>query len=58
VEAEVSPNPFPEPVASLETYHSHIYGSVETRNAAMQHKTEPGVAVTVLSVRRKNRLIK
>jgi regulator of Ty1 transposition protein 109 len=59
VEAEVSPNPFPEPVASLETYRSHIYGSVETRNA-MQAKPEPqkGVAVTVLSVRRKNRLIK
>ncbi|KIM43336.1 hypothetical protein M413DRAFT_444167 [Hebeloma cylindrosporum] len=59
VEAEVSPNPFPEPVASLETYRMHIYGSVETRNA--MHKEEQpqkGVAVTVLTVRRKNRLIK
>ncbi|KAJ6619506.1 histone acetylation protein-domain-containing protein [Mycena sp. CBHHK59/15] len=25
---DVSPNPFPEPTTSLETYHSHIYGSV------------------------------
>lgn len=60
VEAEISPNPFPEPVASLETYHSHIYGSVETRNAMQNKEAEPqkGVAVTVLSVRRKNRLIK
>ena len=59
-EAEVSPNPFPEPVASLETYGSHIYGSVETRNAMMVPNAAPekGVAVTVLSVRRKNRLIK
>ncbi|KAI0632451.1 histone acetylation protein-domain-containing protein [Trametes polyzona] len=29
---EISPNPFPEPVASLETYTSYIYGSIEVRN--------------------------
>ncbi|KAL1950772.1 hypothetical protein VTO73DRAFT_5896 [Trametes versicolor] len=29
---EISPNPFPEPVASLETYTSYIYGSIDVRN--------------------------
>ncbi|KAF9013449.1 DUF1714 domain-containing protein [Cyathus striatus] len=29
---DVSPNPFPEPVTSLETYHSYIYGSVSVSN--------------------------
>ncbi|KAI0771156.1 histone acetylation protein-domain-containing protein [Trametes elegans] len=29
---EVSPNPFPEPVASPETYTSFIYGSIDVRN--------------------------
>ncbi|EED81029.1 predicted protein [Postia placenta Mad-698-R] len=29
---DISPNPFPEPVASLETYHSFIYGSVAVDN--------------------------
>ncbi|KAI0323462.1 hypothetical protein GY45DRAFT_1264520 [Cubamyces sp. BRFM 1775] len=29
---EISPNPFPEPVASPETYTSYIYGSIEVRN--------------------------
>ncbi|KAG6918746.1 hypothetical protein DXG01_011937 [Tephrocybe rancida] len=29
---EVSPNPFPEPETSLETYRSHIYGSVGVSN--------------------------
>ena len=32
---EVSPNPFAEPVASLETYRGYIYGSVATRNAVV-----------------------
>ncbi|KAI0366594.1 hypothetical protein BV20DRAFT_632850 [Pilatotrama ljubarskyi] len=32
---EVSPNPFPEPVASLETYTSYIYGSIDVRNAPL-----------------------
>ncbi|OJT12775.1 hypothetical protein TRAPUB_10610 [Trametes pubescens] len=32
---EISPNPFPEPVASLETYTSYIYGSIDVRNAPL-----------------------
>ena len=56
---EVSPNPFAEPVASLETYFSDIYGSIETRNAVQKREDEQkqGVAVTVLSVRRKKKVI-
>ncbi len=30
---DVSPNPFPEPVASSDTYQSFIYGSITTENA-------------------------
>ncbi|KAJ7175772.1 DUF1714 domain-containing protein [Mycena filopes] len=58
---DVSPNPFPEPVTSLETYNSHIYGSVYVRNAARQGSatkaTEPSTTghVTVLAVRRKKK---
>ncbi|KAJ8587293.1 hypothetical protein M405DRAFT_821905 [Rhizopogon salebrosus TDB-379] len=29
---DVSPNPFPEPVASLETYNSYIFGSIAVNN--------------------------
>ncbi|KAJ7857728.1 DUF1714 domain-containing protein [Mycena olivaceomarginata] len=36
---DVSPNPFPEPVTSLETYHSHIYGSICVSNAPLPVKT-------------------
>jgi len=59
VVAEVSPNPFPEPVTSLETYFSDIYGSIETRNAVQKREDEQkqGVAVTVLTVRRKKKVI-
>lgn len=35
---DASPNPFPEPVASLDTYLSHIYGSVSIHNPAMPPK--------------------
>ncbi|PPQ89657.1 hypothetical protein CVT25_013844 [Psilocybe cyanescens] len=44
-----SPNPFPEPVASLDTYLSDIYGTVSTRNAlaAGDPQSSEG-AVTVL----------
>ncbi|KAF7365319.1 hypothetical protein MVEN_00403900 [Mycena venus] len=65
---DVSPNPFPEPVTSLETYHSHIYGSIcvsnpplppKTRSEAGAEKTgaptEPAPHVTVLAVRKKKK---
>ncbi|KAJ7044022.1 histone acetylation protein-domain-containing protein [Mycena alexandri] len=65
---DVSPNPFPEPVTSLETYHSHIYGSVYVRNppreqqegATAAQSTEASMEqgqqhVTVLAVRRKKK---
>jgi regulator of Ty1 transposition protein 109 len=29
---DISPNPFPEPVASLETYNSYIFGSIAVKN--------------------------
>ncbi|KAJ7505408.1 DUF1714 domain-containing protein [Mycena galericulata] len=63
--ADVSPNPFPEPVTSLETYHSHIYGSICVSNSALPAKTgeaekagaptEPAPHVTVLAVRKKKK---
>ena len=31
---ELSPNPFPDPVATPETYAAHIYGSITVRNPA------------------------
>lgn len=60
---DVSPNPFPEPVASLETYHSHIYGSISVRNPVAADKNTsvkadavPAIPqVTVLTVRRKKK---
>ncbi|KAH8104823.1 histone acetylation protein-domain-containing protein [Cristinia sonorae] len=64
---EVSPNPFPEPVTSLETYHSHIYGTVSVSNPALPPKSsvagggENGAGavqdqpVRVLAVRKKKR---
>ena len=68
---EVSPNPFPEPVTSLETYHSHIYGSVCVSNPVppskmgsdnnpAQHdgdKAESTPHVTMLAVRKKKKRI-
>lgn len=35
---EISPNPFPDPVATPETYASHIYGTVAVRNPARTAK--------------------
>lgn len=63
---EVSPNPFPEPTTSLDTYHSHIYGSVTVTNPAAVKKKDgenggssmtssADAPVTVLVVRRKKK---
>ncbi|KAH9841848.1 histone acetylation protein-domain-containing protein [Rhodofomes roseus] len=67
---DISPNPFPDPVASLETYHSYIYGSVAVDNAPLPPRAVPagGQAdsaggadqpgqprVTVLAVRKKRK---
>jgi regulator of Ty1 transposition protein 109 len=56
---DVSPNPFPEPVASAETYDSYIYGSVTVSNADAPRKGpvegDGKPAVTVLTARRKKR---
>ncbi|KAG8214461.1 histone acetylation protein-domain-containing protein [Butyriboletus roseoflavus] len=59
---DVSPNPFAEPVASLETYNSCIYGSVavsnpdEPRKGSIEAAGGDGKpAITVLTVRRKKR---
>ncbi|KAF8908937.1 histone acetylation protein-domain-containing protein [Gymnopilus junonius] len=54
---EISPNPFPEPAASLGIYLSHIYGSVGTRNAVEERKTEGPQVVQVLHVRRRNKAV-
>ncbi|KAJ7069867.1 histone acetylation protein-domain-containing protein [Mycena amicta] len=54
---DVSPNPFPEPVTSLQTYESHIYGSIWIKNAApaKPRETAGDTAVTVLTVRKKKK---
>ncbi|KAJ7212205.1 DUF1714 domain-containing protein, partial [Mycena pura] len=61
---DVSPNPFPEPITSLETYRSHIYGSICVSNAAPAKTREVTVEaavgnaaphVTVLAVRKKKK---
>ncbi|OJA08796.1 hypothetical protein AZE42_01282 [Rhizopogon vesiculosus] len=59
---DVSPNPFPEPVASLETYNSYIFGSVAV-NKPPPPKKDSGDAsgagngttptITVLTARKK-----
>ncbi|KAK7048264.1 histone acetylation protein-domain-containing protein [Favolaschia claudopus] len=64
---DVSPNPFPEPVTSLETYNSHIYGSISVRNPPLAAKSrsqensgvprEPAPHVTVLAVRKKKKRV-
>ncbi|KAF8073802.1 histone acetylation protein-domain-containing protein [Lyophyllum atratum] len=56
----VSPNPFPEPVTSLETYHSHIYGSICVSNPSKPMATRPDAVaaapqVTVLTARKKKK---
>lgn len=56
---DVSPNPFPEPVASSDTYQSFIYGSIRTENreetaASSGSSAHPGTQkVTELAVRKK-----
>lgn len=59
---DVTPNPFPEPVASLDTYHSYIYGSVATCNPSAEEVQmesrqlpERGPAVTILAARKKKK---
>jgi regulator of Ty1 transposition protein 109 len=57
---DVSPNPFPEPVTSLDTYNSHIYGSVHVDNPPLPSKLSSGTGdstpqVTVLNVRKKKK---
>jgi regulator of Ty1 transposition protein 109 len=66
---DVSPNPFPEPVTSLETYHSHIYRSIWVSNptdiTSVRAVTEqegaeataarPQPQVTVLTARKKKK---
>lgn len=59
---DVSPNPFAEPVASLETYNSYIYGSVAVSNPDEPRKDSVEAAggdgkptITVLTARRKKR---
>ncbi|KAI0669206.1 histone acetylation protein-domain-containing protein [Trametes maxima] len=41
---EISPNPFPDPVASPETYTSFIYGSIEVRNPPLPPRGPAGAA--------------
>jgi len=60
---DVSPNPFPEPVASLETYNSYIFGSIAVNNPLPPKKDDGDVSsagngripqtVTVLTARKK-----
>ncbi|RDB18040.1 hypothetical protein Hypma_000870 [Hypsizygus marmoreus] len=62
---DASPNPFPEPVASLETYLSHIYGSVHVSNPALVKKDAQSTVtrtegagqagVTVLTARKRKK---
>ncbi|KAI0317668.1 histone acetylation protein-domain-containing protein [Amylostereum chailletii] len=57
---DVSPNPFDEPEATLETYYAHIYGTVMVKNAPLPERTvSTGVAeepkVNVLAVRKKKK---
>lgn len=62
---DVTPNPFPEPVASLETYQSYIYGMVAVSNCIGDGAVEGGdkgngegssaPVVTVLTARKKKK---
>ncbi|KAI0081576.1 hypothetical protein K474DRAFT_1681935 [Panus rudis PR-1116 ss-1] len=62
---DISPNPFPEPVTSLETYRTHIFGSLSVKNPLpspkdapeADTKTELPKPVNVLTVRRKKRKV-
>ena len=56
---DITPNPFPEPEASLETYKSYIYGSVVVNNAVQPKEGNVSSAgngtpkITVLTARKK-----
>ncbi|KAF9220978.1 hypothetical protein BS17DRAFT_294178 [Gyrodon lividus] len=57
---DVSPNPFPEPVASLQTYNSYIYGSLTVSNPNESRKDSAEVGdgdsgITILTARKKKR---
>ena len=58
---EISPNPFPEPIASMDTYHTHIYGNIAVSNPALLPKAAADAGkveekpVTILTVRKKKR---
>ncbi|KAL1743619.1 histone acetylation protein-domain-containing protein [Schizophyllum fasciatum] len=53
---EISPNPFEEPVATMDTYHSHIYGSIAVSNpVTVKEVSAPVQPVTVLAVRKKKK---
>lgn len=63
ITTEISPNPFPEPTASLETYNSWIYGSICVDNplpvkVPMEREGSdraPDQKITVLTVRKKRK---
>jgi regulator of Ty1 transposition protein 109 len=63
VGTEISPNPFPEPTASLETYSSWIYGSVYANNPLPAKAPRerggsdkaPERRITVLAARKKRK---
>ncbi|KIY44822.1 hypothetical protein FISHEDRAFT_50777 [Fistulina hepatica ATCC 64428] len=58
---DVSPNPFPEPVASLDTYHNHIFGHASVNNVPTERAERGGMSkdgvpkVTVLTARKKKK---
>jgi regulator of Ty1 transposition protein 109 len=67
---DISPNPFDEPEATLETYRAHVYGSVTVSNpplppksvvggtaneGALDGATENMTKIHVLAVRKKKR---
>jgi regulator of Ty1 transposition protein 109 len=57
---DVSPNPFDEPEATLETYHAHIYGSVDVDNGPPPPKQPAAIdeeppKINKLAVRKKKK---
>lgn len=64
LQSDISPNPFPDPIPTLETYAAHIYGSVKVdnppapprQNASGPNSIAPEPAkVTVLTARKKKK---